>query len=300
MRLPRAEPNARVALASLPVALAAAVGIAISASGCGGSSSIDPVAQAAEVTARLPGSRILLKERLSSPSLPQEITISGQGYVNQDDHSGQLTMSFPQVPGAPASLSHATIEMVFKYPVIYMKFPKALSSKLPGGKPWMKINVQRAYQGAGINLSGLSSTNELDPTQYLNYLHGASGHVTDLGHEEIDGVSSTHYRATVQFNRIVAHLPAAQRPSAEAAVRQLQKLGGTNSMPIDVWIDGAHRVRREQIGIHEHTNGTPIDGSVTIDYVSFGPTPATSSPPASQVYDLTGLTTSGLKRAAGG
>ncbi|MGH2832702.1 MAG: hypothetical protein ACRDK2_07995 [Solirubrobacteraceae bacterium] len=288
----------RTALYGTP-ALIAATAIALSTSGCG-ASSVDPIAQAAEATSRLPGTQITFSEQLSSPSLPQQIVISGTGYINQSGHTGQLSMKFPQLPGAPSSLSNATIQMVFQYPVFYMKFPQALSEKLPGGKPWMKFNVQSASQAAGINLLALSSTTELDPTQYLNFLRGASGEVTELGRETVNGVGTTRYRATIQIGRIVEHLPAAQRAGAEAAVRQLQKLGGLSSIPVEVWIDDAHRVRQERIDIHKQVSGTPINATVTVNYLSFGSAKPITAPPPSQVYDITALATRGLRSAAGG
>ena len=260
----------------------AATAIALSTGGCG-SSSVDPIAAAAEATSQLPGAKITFSEQLSSSSLPQQIAISGSGYINQGGHSGQLSMKFPQLPGAPSSLSNATIQMVFQYPVFYMKFPQALSEKLPGHKPWVKINTQSAAQAAGINLPALSSTTELDPTQYLNFLRGASGDVTELGRETVNGVATTHYRASIQISRIVEHLPASQRADAQAAVSQLQKLGGLSSIPVEVWIDGAHRIRRERIDIHKQVSGTPIDATVTVDYVSFASTETIAAPPPSQV-----------------
>ena len=288
----------RAALCSA-IVLAAATALALSTGGCG-TSSVDPIAQAAEATSQLPGAQITFSEQLSSPSLGQQIAISGTGYINRSGHSGQLTMKFPQLPGAPSALSNATIQMLFQYPVFYMKFPQALSEKLPGGKPWIKFNVQSASQAAGIDLPALSQTTELDPTQYLNFLHGASGDVTELGRETVGGVATTHYRATIQISRIVEHLPASQRAGAQAAISQLQKLGGLSSIPVEVWIDPAHRVRRERIDINKQVNGAPINGAVTVDYVSFGASKPITAPPPSQVYDITDLVTSGLQSAVGG
>lgn len=297
-RTERLTRRVRAALcATLP--LVAATAIVVSVGGCG-TSSVDPIAQAAEATSQLPGAQITLSEQLSSPALPQQIAISGTGDIDQSKHTGQLTMKFPQLPGAPSSLSNATIQVVIQYPVIYMELPQALSEKLPGGKPWMKIDVQSASQAAGINLPGLSSTTELDPTQYLNFLRGASGDVTELGRETLDGVATTHYRATIQISRVIERLPASQRAGAQAAISQLQKLGGLSSIPVEVWIDDAHRVRRERIDIHEQVSGTPIGATVTIDYVSFHAGRPVTVPPPSQVYDITALATSGLRSATGG
>ncbi|HEY1457144.1 MAG TPA: hypothetical protein VGF15_01385 [Solirubrobacteraceae bacterium] len=268
----------------------------MSTSGCGSSASLDPVAQAAEATARLAGARIDFSERLSSAALGQTVTISGAGYLDQRNRSGELTMNFPKFPGVASS---GTIQTIFSYPLIYIKLG-VLAKKLPSGKPWIEINLQKAYQDAGINLSSLSSTGEADPTQFLSYLRGASGEVSDLGRETVDGAPSTRYKATIQFSRVADRAPANQRAGAVAAVHQLEKIGGASSMPVEVWIDAQHRVRRERLDIHEHVANTPLDLAETIDYVSFERVPAIKAPPAGQVDDLTSLTANSLKHGLAG
>jgi hypothetical protein len=284
----------------MSLALAAALITAVlQGSGCGGQSSVDPVAKAAEVTTREVGEQITLSERMSSPALSSPITIEGSGYMNLPGREGVLNMHFRAGAGAPAPLANGTARALFKYPLIYIKWP-FLSGKLPGGKQWLLMNVEKASQAAGLNVSGLSSASEVDPTQYLSYLRGSSGHVTRLGTDTINGVSTTHYKATILFDRISSRLPASQRAGAEAAVRQLEKLTASRGMPVEVWVDSRQRVRRQQLTINEHlAQGTPVEVLARVDYVSFGPNPKVTTPASSQVYDATSAAAAGMKKALG-
>jgi hypothetical protein len=164
----------------------------------------------------------------------------------------------------------------------------------------MKIDMQRAGQSAGINFSQLAQSGGSDPTQYLNLLR-ASGSVNRVGTGDVNGVSTVHYRAVIQLSRVVDRVPPSQRAAAQASVAQMEKLSGTSSLPIDVWIDGQHRVRREQFAFHiSLPNGAgSVGGASTIDFVSFGPTPTVTPPPASQVYDATAVAAAGIKKATG-
>jgi hypothetical protein len=276
-------------------ALAAGLAGAMAVGGCGAASTIDPVAHAAEITSQLPGARITLSEQISSGALPGPITISGDGYVDERRRAGMLNLDLSRIPFVSALGGSKLVQVVFQYPVIYMNFP-FLASRLPEGKSWMKINIEQTAKAAGIDLSQLSSFDRVDPTQFLSYLRASSGGVTNLATETVDGVSTTHYRANLQFARILERLPAAQRAGARTS---LERLGMSSSIPIDVWIDGLHRVRRERLAYSGAPAGTPVGASVTIDYTSFGSVPPITPPPAGKVYDLTALAAAGIKTGAG-
>jgi hypothetical protein len=269
---------------------AAAVAGAAALSGCGASSTIDPVAQAADVTSQQQGAQISLLEQLTGPGLPAGTTISGTGYVNEPARETLLTLDLSKVPGlggAGAGSSTATLEM--HYPTLYMRFP-ALTGELPAGKTWIKLDLGAVAKSAGINLSQLSSSGGIDPTQYLSYLRASGTQLTTVGPETINGVATTHYRTTIELSRVVDALPAADRASAEAGIAQLEKTSGIHAIPIDVWVDAQHRVRREQFTLSVNSpTAQGVQISVRVDYLSFGPTPPIVPPPASSVFDLTGL-----------
>jgi hypothetical protein len=278
-------------------ATAALLGGIVAASGCGASATLDPIAQAAEVTSHQAGSHISLSMRFSAPSLPGGIAITASGYIDERDKSGVMNMDLSHVPGISSLPGNGIAQMMFKYPVIYMNMP-FLAGKLPNGKTWMKLDLRAAAKAAGIDASQLSSIDQVDPSQFLSYLRASSGGILSFGSEKVDGTTTTHYHATLQLDHIVESLPGDE----QAAVRSsLEKLGESGSIPVDVWVDGQGRVRREQIEIGAGAPaGTPVSGTITIDYTSFGPVPAITPPPDSQVFDATAAASAEIKGGQGG
>ncbi len=290
------------------IAVLAALGAGAGAlSGCGTSATLDPIARAAEVSSQQEGARFSLSVRLSSPMLPGAgFAISANGYVDERKRTGELTMDLSGIPGATALPGGAgTVKMIFAYPVIYMNMP-FLAGQLPAGKTWMKLDVRKAAQAAGIDLSQLSSLGQDDPTQLLEYLRASSGGVSTVGSETLDGVPTTHYRGTLQLSDILNRLPASDRDAAKAA---LEKLGNGGAIPVDVWIDGQHRVRRMRMslaagdptstpGAGSATGAGAVSGTVTIAFTSYGAVPPIVPPPASEVFEASSL--AALAGAQGG
>jgi hypothetical protein len=285
------------ALAALGALLALAAG-AVALGGCGASATLDPIARAAEVTSRQAGARISLSMQFSAPSLPGSFTIAASGYFDERERSGVMHMDLSHIPGlsALAGGGAPNIQMVFKYPVIYMNMP-FLAGKLPEGKTWMKLDLARFAKTAGIDPSQLSSFDQADPTQFLQYLRASSGSVVIVGHEKVDGVASTHYYATLELSRILDRLPDGERDAARAG---LEKLGAASSIPVEVWVDAQGRVRREQLSFSGAGASAGIGGSVTIDFTSYGPVPPILAPAANEVFDATAAAGAGLARHSQG
>jgi hypothetical protein len=304
VRIERANTKTTKALAALgSIAVLAAGGAAVS--GCGASETLDPVARAAEVTSQQTGARISLTMQLASPTQPGGSTITANGYIDNRDRSAEMSMDLSGLPGVselPGG-GTGTIQMIFQYPLIYMDMP-FLAGKLPEGKTWIELDLTKAASAAGINLSQLSSLDQTDPDQFLEYLRASSGDVSTVGSETLDGVPTTHYRATLQLSSILDRLPSSEQAAAKTA---LEKLGGVSGIPVDVWVDGQGRVRRIQMSIDI---GSPAGGvagtaggssnTITIDFTSYGPIPPIVPPPASEVFDASALISGGLAQGLGG
>ena len=280
-------------------ATAAAAASVVGASGCGSAATIDPVAQAADVTQQQPGEQLKFTEQINTGAQPQPFTLTGSGFVNPHQRAGMLNFDLSSIPGVSSLPGGKTMQLVFNFPVMYMK-AGFLSSHLPGRKAWLKIDLQKAGQAAGIDFSQIAVSGGSDPTQYLNFLK-ASGSVTKVGSDTINGTATTHYRAVLDLNRVADRVPAAERSAARVGVGQLEKIAGRSTMPVDVWVDGSRRVRREQFAFHAAgPSGGAAGATLTMDFVSFDPTPPVTAPPADQVFDATSFAASGLKKATGG
>lgn len=271
---------------------------AVAVSGCGTSNVtnvIDPVAKAATVSNQAPGMRMLLAMQVSAAALPSPITATGAGTFDTVRRTGSfnLAMDFGSIPQVAQALGSSTlqIEEIMDGTNAYLKVPPAMAGSLGlNGRRWAKVNLAGAAQSAGI--PGLSSLvgnpASSDPTQYLRYLRAASGGVTTVGSESVDGFQTTHYRAKIQLDRVPAAFPPASRPQVRQTVSALERLANIHALPVSVWIDGQHLVRRVAFTINETVSGRSLSVAMRLDVPEYGPQPAPRVPPASQVADLTG------------
>ena len=280
------------------VGAGALVSALVALSGCGGAATIDPLAQAAQVSGESPGAHVSMTTQVSSSQLSAPLTIGAAGYVDLHQRSGRFTIDLSGIPQLAALGGGGRYaEEIFLFPVFYLKAP-FLASRLPGGRTWMKVDLQAAGQSAGINVSQLSSLGGSNPADTLQYLRGA-GQVSKVGSELLEGVPTDRYRATIELDRLVQRAPAAERASIEQSVAQLGKLTRP-SFPMEVWVDPQHRVRRMRFAITESLPGVGST-TTTLDahYTDYGPVPAVTPPPPGEVFDATSLASNGLAAALG-
>jgi len=233
--------------------------------GCGASNAIDPavVANAADRTAGAGEARMAMTVQAAGQ------TIRGDGLMDLGGKRFAMTM---QLPGA------GQMEMRYLGQVIYLHLPAGARTGLPSGKPWLKLDLGRLLQRRGIDLSSLQSTTGGNPSDTIQQLRGA-GDVRKVGTETVRGVSTTHYEATVDLRRAMAKLP----PNGRASLQRLIKATGRPTIPVDVWIDGQGRLRRERFA--QRIRGQQVSG--TIELYGFGDNQAIVSPPAGQTADVT-------------
>jgi hypothetical protein len=293
MRLP-------VATRLLP-GLAAAIALALSASGCGASSAtLDPVAQAAEATSHAGGAHMALSAQVSAPGLSAPLTLSGEGIFNYVTREGSMSLDLSGLPGAAAGSlpsGGARLNEIFKSSAVYVSSP-IFAGKLPGGARWMKIDLGRVGQAAGLNLEQLAG-GQSNPAQLLEYLKGSGGSVTTVGHELVRGVPTTHFSGTVDLGKVADAMPSTDRSQLRKALAKVIAATGLSSLPVDVWVDAHRLVRRIALVMSIHTGSQQAQLHITIDLFGFGATPSVSAPPAGEVYDAT-PTALGALRAGGG
>jgi len=124
----------------------------------------------------------------------------------------------------------------------------------------------------------------------LHWLRAISGGVSEEGTETVGGIQTTHYRAEVSLDRLPSALGAASPESIRQSFAALEKLAHVKQIPIDVWVDGNHLVRRERIALSEHdATGGAMNMVITVEFTAYGPQPEPALPPANQVTDLSSL-----------
>ena len=201
------------------------------------------------------------------------VTATGTGAVDFASRSTelQLHMTVPQA-GMTVDMSERMVGTT-----LYMHSPLLSGAT---GKPWIKLDLQKLGKSQGIDFSTLLSQ---DPSQSFAQLQ-ASGDVTKVGDETIDGVDTTHYRGRIDL----AKLPQAAK---------IKALANAKYGPYDVWIgkdDGyVYRVRTSYSYV---AGGARQSVTSTTNYSDFGKEVNVTVPSDDESVDAT---KSGIKGLGG-
>jgi hypothetical protein len=240
---------------------------------------IDPelLANAASATTRTGSARISMQMQMSESQGSFNAHANGVMSFSRPVH-GTLTMQM-NLPNSPTPVS-MTERMLGT--TLYMHMP-FLNASAPQIKPWIKLDLGALGKAEGLNLGALMNSNTNDPASILGYLKGVSGQITVVGHETVNAVQTTHYRATVNYAKAIANMRRTN-PAAATALQQSIDKTGTRTAPVDVWVDGSGLMRQERVSVAMPALG----GSMTIvlSLSDFGVPVHVSAPPASQTTDL--------------
>jgi hypothetical protein len=253
--------------------------LALASAGCGGAgagaggggSNVAAVTQAAYVTGQAPGYRFDLTSTTTVGG--QSVTVQGSGSIDERNPQGSMSM---QIEGR-------TIAEIIKSPYVYIKVPTAGAATVAHGKPWVRADLDALGQAAGGGSPLTGSSNS--PTQVLRFLK-ATGQVQTLPGQRLRGVPTTHYRATVDLDRYAAAVAPSQRAAARQSVETLKRVTGGSTLPIDVWIDRQHRVRRLSFSLAICSPQGKLQESLSMDLFGYGRQPTVAAPPSSQVTDI--------------
>ena len=120
-----------------------------------------------------------------------------------------------------------------------------------------------------------------------------------MGSEPVRGVPTSHYRATVDLGKVADVLPSRDRGQLHAALAKLIAQTGTSKIPVNVWVDAHHLVRRLALALSLSTGAQRAQLNMTMELFDFGPTPSLNPPPAGEVFDATQTALSGLGASGG-
>ncbi|HZO96164.1 MAG TPA: hypothetical protein VFB42_02215 [Gaiellaceae bacterium] len=269
----------RVATALVLAVLAGAL------AGCGGGvrETVDPVAAAATKSAQAGGVEMKLSMTIGTGA--GSMTMEGHGAFERDRGKMELDLSSLLGRSGPPGLAGGSVKAVYLTesgdPVVYVDVP-FLAGVLPGGKTWIRIDLERAGKSLGIDFDQLVGSSQ-SPAQTLGLLR-SSGHFTAVGGETVDGVETTHYRGSVDLAEVAkaGGVPA-------RAVEKLSRLGAPTAMPFDVWVDHSGLVRRIVERYERTVGGSSSSMEITIDLGNYGTEVEVSAPPSDEVFDVTEL-----------
>ena len=145
------------------------------------------------------------------------------------------------------------MEIVVDGDATYLRIP-ALAGGVGSGT-WLSIDSSDLGLASSLGV-GAGAT---DPAQLLATLRGISDDITDVGTEEVRGVTTTHLAGTIDIARALDGVTGDR-----ALLRgQLDALGATSAgIPVDVWIDADGLVRRFAIDV---SNVMPASGAAAGD-----------------------------------
>jgi len=214
-------------------AIAGALVLVLALAGCGGSGG----GSAAKPTNAIEAAALKTSQ---AGSVRADFTISSSGGVSGTgsgvfnsgkDRSGQLTMNLT------TGGRQVAIDTVIVGKTIYVRSP-LISQRLPAGKQWVKVDLQKAAKAANVDLSSLLSANPT-PGGALAYLQGSTA-IKKLGSEQVGGVPTTHYRVVVDLQQAADHASGSDKDALERAI----KAAGTTTLPVEVWVDPQDYVRK--------------------------------------------------------
>jgi LppX_LprAFG lipoprotein len=256
-------------------ALALVPAAALLAACGGGSVSPDSVAKAATKTSTTKSYRIEATTKLKVQG--REVTFKADGAFDPKRRIGRTNLDMSQLnqvqggQGSPYNLGYATF--ILSGTAVYMRIP-LLRQTYPTLKPWVKIDLRRAARSGGLD-SFLQFGGGGDPASSLAYLK-AVGKLHKEGSEQVRGVSTTHYRGTID----VAKLKGGAT---------LRRLTSQSTIPVDVWVDADGYVRREQWKEQVDFGNAKSNLALRLELFDFGTPVSVQAPPASDVTDLSKL-----------
>jgi hypothetical protein len=203
-------------------------------------------------------------------------SFTGEGSYDYGDHVGEMQLD---LGGLGDATGLGELELVFADYVVYYHLPLGV---LPGEKEWIKIDVEALGDSAAVDLQQLAQGNQSDPAQYLRWLGAVGEDVEELGTETVRGVETTHYRATVDLDRVVDEAEPEVRGATKLWIDLLKRQLELGEVPIDVWVDEDGLVRR--IEQEYELDGTRTQ--ITMELDDFGIEVDAEAPPADQVIDL--------------
>jgi hypothetical protein len=273
--------------AGIAAALAIAA-VAVVTAGCGGGSTsgalrLDPVAAAATKTQNAGAARVRVNLAVSGQG--QRLGMHGSGVI--DGTSAEMSLKLASLAGrlGHTKIQEIALEQDGDY-VIYMKLG-FLSSQLPGGKQWVKLDLTKLGKSAGIDLGQLMSGGQLQPNDLLGMLKAEGARVQKLGQATIDGVPTTHYRVKIDMAKAL---------QAEGLTSPTLKdiAGRMKTATDDVWIGKNGLVRRVKLAYSLGTPSGDAHAAMTMNLYDYGADVSIAAPPSSAVFDATQFAQQGL------
>jgi hypothetical protein len=260
----------------------ALLAVSVSLSGCGVAGTIDPVASAASKSQDAGSAKVTMAVDVGVGA--KSYSLTGGGAFSRD--SGEMTIDASGVADLAGLPGDAKIRVVYRTEdgdkVVYVQLP-GLEKQIPGGKSWIRLDLQKAAQAAGFDLGDALGSATQNPGDALAMLR-AGGPLTEVGTETLDGTSTTHYKGTIDLAAA-----AKLKGVSEETLRRLNPKGEKAEIPVDVWIGDDGLVRQVRITESDTAGSKTVSSSVTFGFTDYGTDVSVAAPAADDVFDATAL-----------
>ncbi len=159
--------------------------------------------------------------------------------------------------------------------VMYMRSP-VLTSQLPAGKSWLRLDLTKQAAGAGVDLTSVFNAAET----FAPLEHGVVS-VKRVGHRSVAGAPTTQYRAIIDVKRAARAVPAYGKQVAAVERATGVELGRS---PYDVWVGRDGRIRQMRFVAPTVAGGVQGTSTQTITLLSYNRPVRIAAPPRAQVF----------------
>ncbi len=285
--------------------------IAVVSAGCGGSASAIPklssFTSAAQASAAADSARFSVEAGLTVPGVKKQLAFSAEGGFDTPAKRSQMKVDLSAVSELMKSFGSSMggtvtgdlgspddwkIEVIQDGDVAYIHFP-LLAKQLPTGKTWVKGDAKTLSSADAGQLDQMKQFGSLagtDPRDIFGLLKAVSGSIESVGTEEVRGVETSHYKATIDTSKLEKLVPASQRESLGGIDKTAQQAGLTE-IPVEIWIDGDQQVRKLSIDVDAKQPGlsASVKASLVVEVYDYGKALDLELPPADQVADAATL-----------
>ncbi len=282
--------------------------LALIAAGCGGTTAtvreLTSFQQVQRASVASGSARFALRVETTLPGAKQPFSFTAEGGFDTAAKRAQLSIdlsafatlikSFGDSFGGsaegnfPSGKDGWKLDAIEDGSVVYIRFP-LLADKLPTGKTWIKGDA-KDLSSSGGQLGQFGSFAGTDPRDVFGFLRAVSGKIEAVGTDDQRGVETSHYRATIDVQKLVALLPASQRKGL-AGLDGLIGQSGVALVPLDVWVDAERRVRKLVLTVAGTAPGSTqkVEASMQIELYDYGKPLDLELPPPEQVADAATL-----------
>jgi hypothetical protein len=299
-----------VRLAALTLLLAALVALSGCGSGGEGTSvtgdeiGFEQLAAAGKDSADAESGRFAFSFETTLPGADKPFAFSGEGAFDTASERSSVSLDlasfaeflagFLTAFGAPKSPDVPDfgdprlwqIDAVLDGTVVYLRFP-AVSEELPEGKSWVRSDANEAGHGKAFDFGQIEQFTNNDPRKLVEILRAASGDIETVGTEELRGVTTTHYRATVDLAEYKKLVPRAEREELQSLLDKTVEESTVEDLPVDVWLDERGLVRKVTMSVTAEQAGAtePVTGAIAFELWDYGEPVEIELPPQDEVVD---------------